>query len=190
MASNLNIVLGITGGVAAYKAVELASRLTAAGSAVRTIMTENACRLVGPKSVEAVTRQPVYVDPWDSAQDHDIEHISLAEWADLVVVAPATANCLGKIAGGICDDLLSTVLCVCWRKPVLLAPAMNTQMWANPVVQRNVQTLKDMGLHLIGPESGRLACGQTGIGRMAEPEQIIEAIQRLTTGRMGRQTEA
>ncbi|MBP8304189.1 MAG: phosphopantothenoylcysteine decarboxylase [Phycisphaerae bacterium] len=182
MALNHNILLGVTGGVAAYKAVDLASRLTAAGAAVRTIMTESACQLVGPKSLEAVTHQPVYVGLWAAAQDHDIEHIRLAEWADLVVVAPATANCLAKIAGGICDDLLSTVLCVCWRKPVLLAPAMNTQMWSNPIVQRNVRTLTDLGLHLVGPESGRLACGQTGIGRMAEPEQILQAIQDLATG--------
>ena len=190
MALNLNILLGVTGGVAAYKAVDLASQLTAAGASVRTIMTQNACRLVTPQCLEAVTRQPVYADLWSGTQDHDIEHVSLVAWASAVVVAPATANCLGKIASGICDDLLSTVLCVCWQKPVLLAPAMNTQMWTNPIVQRNVQTITGLGFHVIGPESGRLACGEAGVGRMAEPERIIEAIRQLTTHDARRQTEA
>ena len=179
MALNANILLGVSGGVAAYKAVDLASKLTAAGAVVRTLMTASACQLVTPKSFEAVTGQPVYTDLWTSTPDHDIEHVSLAAWADLVVVAPATANILGKIAGGICDDLLTTVLCVCWQKPTLLAPAMNGQMWANPIVVRNVQTLKGLGLRMIGPESGRLACGDTGMGRMAEPTQILETLMEL-----------
>jgi len=179
MALNVNILLGVSGGVAAYKAVDLASKLTAAGATVRTLMTASACQLVTPKSFEAVTGQPVYTDLWANTPDHDIEHVSLAAWADLVVVAPATANILGKIAGGICDDLLTTVLCVCWQKPTLLAPAMNSQMWANPIVGRNVQTLKGLGLRMIGPESGRLACGDTGIGRMAEPTQILETLMEM-----------
>jgi phosphopantothenoylcysteine synthetase/decarboxylase len=176
MALNANILLGVSGGVAAYKAVDLASKLTGAGASVRTLMTASACQLVTPKGFEAVTAGPVYTDLWASAQDHDVEHISLATWADAVVVAPATANILGKIAGGLCDDLLTTVLCACWQKPVLLAPAMNTRMWANPIVQRNVQTLAGLGFRLVGPESGRLACGDVGVGRMAEPGQIMEVI--------------
>jgi len=180
MALNVNILLGVSGGVAAYKAVDLASKLTSAGAVVKTVMTASARRLVTPKGFEAVTRQPVYTDLWASDQDNDIEHINLVAWADLVVVAPATANILGKIAGGICDDLLSTVLCVCWQKPVLLAPAMNTQMWANPIVQRNVKTVTGLGFRWIGPEQGRLACGDTGLGRMAEPAQILEALQEIS----------
>jgi phosphopantothenoylcysteine synthetase/decarboxylase len=176
MALNANILLGVSGGVAAYKAVDLASKLTGAGASVRTLMTASACQLVTPKGFEAVTAGPVYTDLWASAQDHDVEHISLATWADAVVIAPATANILGKIAGGLCDDLLTTVLCACWQKPVLLAPAMNTRMWANPIVQRNVQTLTGLGFRMIGPESGRLACGDVGVGRMAEPGQIMEVI--------------
>lgn len=179
MALNANILLGVSGGVAAYKAVDLASRLTGAGASVRTAMTANACQLVAPKSFEAVTSGPVYTDLWSASQDHDVEHVSLATWADLVVVAPATADILAKMASGICDDLLSTILCVCWQRPVLLAPAMNTRMWANPVVQRNVQTLTGLGFRTIGPESGRLACGDVGPGRMAEPGQIVEAITDL-----------
>jgi phosphopantothenoylcysteine decarboxylase/phosphopantothenate--cysteine ligase len=186
MALNANILLGVTGGVAAYKAVDLASKLTGAGASVKTAMTASACQLVMPKSFEAVTAGPVYTDLWAAAQDHDVEHISLATWADLVVVAPATANILGKIAGGICDDLLSTVLCACWQKPVLLAPAMNTRMWSNPIVQKNVQILTGLGFRTVGPESGRLACGDVGVGRMAEPAQILEVITdmvgRIKTG--------
>jgi phosphopantothenoylcysteine synthetase/decarboxylase len=179
MALNANILLGVSGGVAAYKAVDLASKLAGAGASVRTAMTANACQLVAPKSFEAVTSGPVYTDLWSASQDHDVEHVSLATWADLVVVAPATADILAKMASGICDDLLSTILCVCWQRPVLLAPAMNTRMWANPIVQRNVQTLTGLGFRTIGPESGRLACGDVGPGRMAEPSQIVEAITEL-----------
>jgi len=189
MALNQNILLGVTGGVAAYKAVDLASKLTSAGATVKTIMTASAGQLVAPRSFEAVTGGPVYSDLWAGAQDHDIEHVRLAAWADLVVVAPATANILGKIAAGICDDLLSTVLCVCWEKPVLLAPAMNSRMWANPIVQRNVQTVTGLGFRMIGPETGRLACGDTGIGRMAEPSQIVEAIQQIKDQRSKIKTE-
>ena len=189
MALNVNILLGVCGGAAAYKAVDLASQLTSAGAVVKTVMTASARQLVTAKGFEAVTRQPVYTDLWASDQDHDIEHVSLAAWADLVVVAPATANCLGKIAGGICDDLLSTVLCVCWQRPVLLAPAMNTRMWANPIVQRNVQTVTGLGFRCIGPEQGRLACGDTGLGRMAEPAQILEALTEMAKQIRSQKTE-
>lgn len=182
MASNLNdknIVLGVTAGIAAYKAVDLASKLTAAGAKVDCIMTHNACRLIAPKSFEAVTGRTVYNDMWNAPGDHRIEHINLTENADLIIVAPATANIIAKIANGICDDLLSTMLCAAWNKPKLLAPAMNTNMWENPAVQRNIETLKEMGLILIGPETGRLACGTEGIGRMTEPANIIIAAEKL-----------
>lgn len=171
-----NVLLGVSGGVAAYKAVDLASKLTALGSKVKTVMTENACRLVGPKSFEAVTASPVYTDMWADTEDFKISHIAFVDWADIVVVAPATANIIGKAANGICDDLLSTMLCTCWNNTTLLAPAMNTNMWENPVVQANIEKLKQTGFEIIGPATGRLACGTEGIGRMAEPKDILDAI--------------
>ena len=177
----LNILLGVSGGVAAYKAVDLASKLTASGARVNTVMTENACRLIGPKSFEAVTNSAVYTTLWNTTQEYKISHINLADWADIVVVAPATANIIGKIANGICDDLLSTTLCTCWAKPTLLAPAMNNNMWTNAAVQRNIKTVKGMGFKLIGPEKGRLACGTEGIGRMSEPQDILEAIEKIAS---------
>ena len=179
--SGLNILLGVSGGVAAYKAVDLASRLTASGARVNTIMTENACRLIGPKSFEAVTNSAVYTTLWNTTQEYKISHINLADWADIVVVAPATANIIGKIANGICDDLLSTTLSACWAKPTLLAPAMNNNMWTNAAVQRNIETVKGVGSKLIGPEKGRLACGTEGIGRMSEPQDILEAIEKIAS---------
>jgi len=179
--SGLNILLGVSGGVAAYKAVDLASRLTAGGAKVNTIMTENACRLIGPKSFEAVTNSAVYTTLWNTTQEYKISHINLADWADIVVVTPTTANIIGKIANGICDDLLSTTLCACWAKPTLLAPAMNNNMWTNAAVQRNIKAVKGMGFKLIGPEKGRLACGTEGIGRMSEPQDILEATEKIAS---------
>ncbi len=179
--SGLNILLGVSGGVAAYKAVDLASRLTAGGAKVNTIMTENACRLIGPKSFEAVTNSAVYTTLWNTTQEYKISHINLADWADIVVVAPATANNIGKMANGICDDLLSTTLCACWAKPTLLAPGMYNYMWTNAALQRNIMAVKGMGFKLIGPEKGRLACGTEGIGRMSEPQDILEAIEKIAS---------
>lgn len=175
----LNVLLGVSGGVSAYKSVDLASKLTAAGAKVKTIMTENACQLIMPKSFEAVTGSIVYTNLWSTSSEFQISHVNLVDWADIVVVAPATANIIGKVAGGICDDLLSTTLCVCWQKPSVLAAAMNTNMWENPAVQRNVKTVGDMGFKLIGPQQGRLACGTTGAGRMLEPKDILEAIMKI-----------
>lgn len=175
-----NVLLGVTGGIAAYKAADLASKLIGAGAVVRTIMTDNACRLVTPATFEAVTGQPVYTSLWKGSEDFKIGHINLTDWADCVVVAPATANIIAKAAGGICDDLLSTTLCVCWDKNVLLAPAMNSRMWANPILQRNLDILKqNLKFRTIGPDTGRLACGTEGIGRMAEPQDILAAIEAI-----------
>ncbi|MCK4885806.1 MAG: hypothetical protein KAS96_00395 [Planctomycetes bacterium] len=173
------ILLGVTGGIAAYKAVDLASKLTGCGAVVKTVMTESAGKLVGAKSFEAVTGQGVYTSLWEEPGGFEIGHISLVDWADVVVIAPATANIIGKIAGGICDDLLSTVICVCWGKRVLIAPAMNDNMWSNPIVQGNVEKLKQLGFAMVGPEKGRLACGTEGLGRMSEPSDIIRAIEEL-----------
>ena len=189
MLENLNILLGVSGGIAAYKAVDLASKLTAHGANISTVMTESACRLVGPKSFEAVTGSAVYTTMWNTPDDYEISHITLVDSADVVVVAPATANIIGKVAHGICDDLLSTVLCACWPRiesgAALLAPAMNSQMWANPAVQNNVKAVKELGFQLVGPVEGRLACGTEGPGRMAEPKDIVEAIERIASSCRG-----
>jgi len=185
MLDNLNILLGVSGGIAAYKAVDLAGKLTAAGARVNTVMTENACQLIGPKSFEAVTGSPVFTSLWSTPEEYKIGHIALLDWADIVIVAPATANIIGKIANGICDDLLSTTLCACWplikSGTMLLAPAMNNNMWNNPAVQRNVKTIKEMGFQLIGPVEGRLACGTEGIGRMSEPQDILKVIEKVAS---------
>jgi len=178
---NVNILLGVSGGIAAYKVVDLASKLTAAGAGVKTVMTENACRFVGPKSFEAVTGSAVFTSLWSKSEEHRIKHVSLVDWADIVVLAPATANIIGKIANGICDDLLSSTFCVCWRKPILLAPAMNVNMWHNPIVQRNLKILREMGFSSIGPTKGRLADGTIAEGRMSEPKDILEEIEKIAS---------
>jgi len=185
MLKGLNILLGVSGGIAAYKAVDLASKLTAAGVRVNTVMTAAACELVGPKSFEAVTNSAVFTSLWKTTTECKIGHIDLVDRADIVVVAPATANIIGKIANGICDDLLSTTLCAATKliksKAVLLAPAMNNNMWNNPAVKRNIRTVEQMGFRLIGPVKGRLASGTEGIGRMAEPQDIIKTIEKIAT---------
>ncbi|HAL45760.1 MAG TPA: hypothetical protein DCP47_07595 [Phycisphaerales bacterium] len=178
--NGVKILLGVSGGVAVYKAVDLASKLTSAGAIVDTVMTENACRFVLPKSFEAVTGRPVFTSMWENVQDFEIGHISLADSCEIAVVVPATANIIGKMANGICDDLLSTTLCACWQKKILAAPAMNEKMWTNPAVQRNVETLKNAGVQIIGPEAGRLACGTTGVGRMSEPLDILKRLEQMT----------
>lgn len=177
--TNKKVLLGVTGGIAAYKAVDLASKMTSWGIQVSTIMTANACRLVGPKSFEAITGNAVYIDMWSSPRDHRISHINLVDWADVVVVAPATANMISKYANGICDDLLSTTLCVCWEKPKIFAPAMNSRMWHNPAVRKNLETIIGMNSCIVGPGEGRLACGDSGPGRMSEPEMILASVKKL-----------
>lgn len=176
---DVNLLLGVTGGVAAYKSVDLASKLTGCGVEVKTIMTESAQRFVCPKSFESVCRQPVYTSLWASNEEFSSSHTSFIEWADIIVIAPATADIIAKFAVGICDDLLTTTLCACWEKPILLAPSMNDKMWANPVVKRNIEAVKGNGMKIAGPASGRLACGTEGIGRMLEPQEIIEEIIKL-----------
>ena len=178
---NLNILLGVSGGISAYKVVDLASKLTAAGAGVKTVMTENACRFVGPKSFEAVTGSAVFTSLWSKSEEHRIKHVSLVNWADIVVLAPATANIIAKIANGICDDLLSATFCGCWQKPILLAPAMNGNMWHNPVVQRNLKSLREMGFNSIGPTKGRLANGTIAEGRMSEPQDILKSIEKIAS---------
>jgi len=168
------ILVGVTGGVAAYKTADLVSRLAQEGAAVSVVMTEHAQRFVGPLTFQALSRRPVYTDLFAEGA-YDTDHIALADRAEAAVVAPATANVIGKLAAGIADDLLSTVL-LALRVPVILAPAMNSAMWNHPAVQANVETLRRRGVRFVGPEEGRLACGTEGLGRMAEPETILQAV--------------
>ncbi|MBQ3079596.1 MAG: bifunctional phosphopantothenoylcysteine decarboxylase/phosphopantothenate--cysteine ligase CoaBC [Clostridia bacterium] len=170
------IVLGVTGGIAAYKACDIVRRLTRLHASVRVVMTENAKEFVAPLTFETLSGNPVYSDNFEKAWE--IGHISLQKFADLTIVAPATANIIGKMASGIADDLLSTSLMAA-RSPVLIAPAMNSGMWLNPATQRNAETLKAWGYHFVGPSSGELACGDTDVGRMSEPEEIVEAAKRI-----------
>ena len=173
-----NVVIGVTGGIAAYKTVMLVSKLKKLGVNVDVIMTKNAQEFVAPLSFETISQNPVTTDTFNRERSWEIEHIALARKANLFVVAPATANCIAKIAHGIADDMLSTTL-LATKAPILLAPVMNTVMWQAEATQKNVQTLKDRGILMITPESGTLACGEVGEGRMAEPEQIAEEIMRI-----------
>ncbi|MDP6633931.1 MAG: flavoprotein [Phycisphaerae bacterium] len=175
-----DLLLCVTGGIACYKSADLASKLTKSGASVTVAMTENACRFVAPLTFQAVTRNRVFTDLWPDVQDHDSGHISLTERADLMIVAPATANMLGKIAWGIADDLVSTMaMSSSGACEMLVAPAMNSRMWSSPALQTNIKTLAGRGVHFIGPNEGRLACGTTGPGRMAEPDEILTAIISL-----------
>lgn len=171
------IVLGVCGGISAYKSADLASKLVQAGAHVSVVMTESAIEFVGPVTFEALTNRPVNDDLFVPNEHYRGEHIGLAQRAELLVIAPATANCLGKLAGGLADDLLSTLSLV-FTGPVLLCPAMNSEMWNKPSVQRNLATLREDGYEIVEPDSGWLSCGQVGPGRMAEPAQILEAIER------------
>ena len=167
-----NVVLGVTGSIAAYKAVDLASKLTQDGVSVHTVMTESATRLVGPASFRAITGHPVATGMFELENPFSIEHVCLAELADLVLIAPATANFIAKTAAGLADDLLTcTVLAA--RAPLLVAPAMHAAMWENPATRANVDTLRARGVRFIGPESGRLASGTIGTGRLAPVERIL-----------------
>jgi len=170
------LLIGVTGGIAAYKTAGLVSRLVQAGAGVSVVMTRAATELVGPKTFEALTGRPVGLEMFgDISRDGAHPHIELAAKADLMCVAPATANILAKAAVGLADDLLSTVL-LSFDGPILMAPAMNTHMWEKPPVQRNVDQLRADGVTLIGPEEGYLSCGTKGVGRMSDPDKIFDAI--------------
>ncbi|MCF7793087.1 MAG: bifunctional phosphopantothenoylcysteine decarboxylase/phosphopantothenate--cysteine ligase CoaBC [Candidatus Cloacimonetes bacterium] len=170
MFKNKKILLGVTGGIAAYKAVDVASMLTKLGAEVRTILTSNACELISPVTFKSITHQKVVTRLFDA--EADIEHISLADWADLVLIAPATANIIGKVASGIADDLLSTTI-MATTAPVCFVPAMNIHMYENPLVQENIQKLTDHGYFFMEPEYGKLACGYEGKGRFPKTNEII-----------------
>jgi len=175
-----DLLLCVTGGIACYKSADLAGKLTRAGAAVTVAMTDNAQRFVAPPTFQAVTRNRVFTSLWPAEADRDSKHISLTERADLMIVAPATANMIAKIAGGIADDLVSTMaVSSSGSCDTLIAPAMNSRMFSSPALQANIKTLKDRGVHFIGPNDGLLACGTTGPGRMSEPHEIAEAIMSL-----------
>lgn len=172
------IVLGVTGGIAVYKAVELLRLLTKAGATVHVIMTRAATEFVTPLTFQTLSGNPVHTELFNLIQEQEIGHISLADRADALVIAPATANCIGKLAGGIADDLLTTTA-MATKAPVLLAPAMNVNMYEHPAYQENEQRLRRLGYRMVDPEPGLLACGWQGKGRLAAPEVIFEAICRL-----------
>lgn len=172
------VLVGVTGGIAAYKTCTVVSRLVQRGCGVTVIMTEAATHFVGPATFQALTGRAVFTSMWVSGDRHDHQHIRLPELADLIVIAPATANIIGKIACGIADDLLSTTV-MSADSPTLLAPAMNVRMWSNPVVQQNVERLAELDYHFVGPERGWLSCRSSGQGRMSEPEAIVEAVVAL-----------
>jgi len=172
------IALGVTGGIGAYKAVEVVRGLQKRGHDVVAIMTATATKFVGPVTFEAITRRPVITDQFEPGANADIEHIALASTIDLLLVAPATANILGKFANGIADDFLSTLF-IATRAPVLVAPAMNTQMFSNAAVRANLDTLTARGVRFVEPGEGYLACGWIGKGRLAEPDEIVAAAEAM-----------
>ena len=167
------VVLGVTGGIAVYKACELLRLLQKRGIDVFVVMTQNACRFVAPLTFETLSGHPVAVDTFDRPQTWEVEHIALAKRADLFLIAPATANIMGKMACGIADDMLSTTV-MATRAPVLVAPAMNTGMWENAAVQQNVKTLRARGVEIVAPVSGHLACGDSGVGKLEDVAVIAE----------------
>ena len=169
------ILLGLSGGIAAYKAAELTRLLTRAGAKVQVVMTAAACRFVTPVTMQALSGNPVHSDLWDASVPNNMAHIELSRGCDAIVVAPASADFLAKLAQGLCDDLLST-LCLARECPLLVAPAMNRQMWANSATQRNMKQLSADGVAILGPASGDQACGEVGMGRMLEAEEILEDI--------------
>ncbi|MCL2377444.1 MAG: bifunctional phosphopantothenoylcysteine decarboxylase/phosphopantothenate--cysteine ligase CoaBC [Defluviitaleaceae bacterium] len=173
-----NIVLGITGSIAAYKGAEIANLLKKDGNSVHVIMTAAATKFITPLTLQSLTKNKVYVDMFEEIAYEDVRHISLAQRADIFVIAPASANIIGKIANGIADDMLSTVV-MATRAPVLICPAMNTAMYENPIVQGNMDKLAGLGYHFVQPRESLLACGDVGRGAMAEPGTIVQEINRL-----------
>jgi len=175
---NKKIIVGLSGGIAAYKVPYLIRALIKDGAEVRAIMTESSTKFITSLTIETVSQNPVACEMFPENRYVGTHHIDMAKWADLIVVAPATANIIGKVASGVCDDLLSTVICAA-QSPVLFAPAMNTEMYLNPVTQKNIEYLKSLGYKFAGPGTGELACETTGVGRMLEPDEIHSAITDL-----------
>ncbi len=174
--SKKRLLLGVTGGVAAYKAAELARLLTQDGIEIQTVMTQSACYFVGPVTFQALTNNPVHTDLWETNVAHNMAHINLSRNVDMILVAPASADFIARLAGGMADDLLAT-LCLARDCPLILAPAMNRQMWENPATQRNLSLLQHDGVKIIGPASGAQACGEMGMGRMLEASELAEMVR-------------
>ncbi|MCK4863747.1 MAG: phosphopantothenoylcysteine decarboxylase [Dehalococcoidales bacterium] len=181
MLKNKTIILGITGGIAAYKAADIASKLTQAGAAVETVMTESATKFITALTLRNITGRPVVTDMFEPASEYQEEHIALAESADVVVIAPATANTIAKLAAGIADNMLGCIV-LATEAPVILAPAMNDVMYQNSITQENLTKLKARGFTIIEPEYGRLASGKMGQGRLPETPKIIEVIEKALSG--------
>ena len=176
-----NILVGVTGGIAAYKSAGIVSLLKKKGYNVKVVMTENATKIIGPLTLETLSRNRIYLEMWDSNPHYEVEHISLADWADVVLIAPATYNIIGKVANGIADDMLTTIIsAVSVRKPVFFTLAMNVNMYENPILKENIDKLKSFGYRFIDAEEGLLACNYSAKGRMSEPENIVDEIERYS----------
>ncbi len=175
MLKDKNIILGVTGGIAAYKCVDLVSRLRKQGANVHVILTKGAQNFVTETAMREISGNPVVTSMWQEIQQYDVEHIALAQLADVVLVAPATANVIAKCACGMADDMLTTTL-LATKAPVFFAPAMNTNMYENSITQQNLHTLQERGCHIIEPAAGHLACGTNGVGRMPEPQELVEIL--------------
>ena len=175
MLTGKTIILGVTGSIAAYKAASLASLLVKQHADVHVLMTQNACQFINPVTFETLTGNKCICDTFDRNFEFHVGHVSLGKRADLAIIAPASANCIGKLAGGIADDMLTTTILAC-RCPILLSPAMNTRMYTNSIVQENMEKLRRHGYTIIEPASGYLACGDTGAGKMPEPELLLQTV--------------
>jgi len=175
------ILIAATGGIAAYKVPELSRLFIKSECEVQVALTENAARFVQPLTLETLTRHPVLMDDFALLSNGGIPHIEATAWCDILIVAPATGNIIGKTASGIADDIVSTLILAASRKPVLFAPAMNSRMYLNPVMKRNVSLLREMGYHFIGPDEGEMACGEEGIGRLADLDCIVEKVKDIFT---------
>ena len=181
--SGFNVLLCVTGGIACYKSADLTSRLVQSGAVVNVVMTEAAQKFVTPLTFQTLSGRNVYTSMWETVGEVKPNHIPLTEQTDIMVIAPATANTIAKLAVGIADNLVSTMgLSAHGACPILIAPAMNCRMWDAPVTQQNLQILKDRGVAVIGPDEGYLACGTTGMGRMSEPGEIVDAIKIMLEG--------
>lgn len=180
MLKGKHVVIGVTGGIAVYKVVDVVSRLKKLQAEITVIMTKSAAEFVTPLTFRSLSLNYVVVDMFEEPKTWNVEHISIAQRADLFLMAPATANVLGKMVSGIADDMVTTVV-MATKAPVMIAPAMNTGMYTNPIVQRNIQSLKDLGYHFIEPDSGRLACGDIGVGKLASPERIVDEMVAFMT---------
>lgn len=182
MLKDKNIILGVTGGIAAYKCVDLVSRLRKQGANVHVILTKGAQNFVAEAAMREMSGNPVVTSMWQDIQQYDVEHIALANLADVVLVAPATANVIAKAACGMADDMLTTAL-LATKAPVFFAPAMNTNMYENPITQQNMRVLRQRGFHIIEPAAGHLACGTSGVGRMPEPQELVDVLADFLTGK-------